>query len=252
MLMKADIYFDNKVQPPDSGDHYYVRINQDRQSIRLTPASLAHVCSHHHVIVLHLNLSTNDAFQQGSIASRTAFLYELFLRAAEPFGTAVQIAPASISKEKAAKRHVTSVQTWYEKTKTPASYLSRSYFAFLPKLFHSLIRVDQTGKTVRIKAFGKTMLHLEHDPKPISDHVDAWVVKGGLLSHRENRSKARLWFMRSDLKPGLTYAAITHFQPSMPWVLYKLVQAPLHQFVMRQFAEKRYRLSRRSRRDLRH
>ncbi|MFC4735709.1 hypothetical protein ACFO4L_03835 [Bacillus daqingensis] len=252
MLRKADIYFDNNIQQAKPGDHYIVRINQDPQSLRLTPASLTHVCSHYNVVVLHLNISTNDAFQQGTSVSRTAFLYELFLHAAEPYGTDVQVASASLPKEKAAKKHVTSVQTWFEKTKTPASYLSRSYFTFLPKLFHSFILTKQHENTVLIKMFGKTMLHLEHDPTPFSPEVDAWIVKGGLLSHRDNRSKARLWFMRSDLKPGLTYAAITHFQPAMPWMLYKLIQAPLHQFVMKQFAEKRYRLSRRFRRDPRH
>ena|SRR5690606_12295380 len=65
-------------------------------------------------------------------------------------------------------------------------------------------------------------------------------ITGGLLCQRKDLG----WLeFRQINQKKWTISAIHEFVPTLPWWLYRLTQAPLHSFVMKQFGKHLARLS---------
>ncbi|CAM3741706.1 hypothetical protein [Alkalicoccus chagannorensis] len=226
---------------------FYLHSSLTPGSIRLTPASIEHLCTQYQQIVLLMPATTNDAFQQGSQNSREAFLLELFQQFADIHRTTLKISKDRNAPSVAADGCVTSVQTWYEKHGADVNTIAESYFWFLPAWTKKWVRVKRDMNQMTISAAGLPLLQLQKEKKQLPTTISSWKITGGLLTSKRKPAVGRLWFMKSKLRSGLCYAALTHYEPSVPAVFYKWTQAPLHKLVMHQFALYRYRLSRRSR-----
>ncbi|MCD8509516.1 MAG: hypothetical protein LRY73_06280 [Bacillus sp. (in: Bacteria)] len=68
-------------------------------------------------------------------------------------------------------------------------------------------------------------------------HIGEYAINGGWLNKESGLSEGtgRFWFVVSPDEKYL-YTALIHFKPRLPWPLYSLTQAPIHEFVMERFA----------------
>lgn len=118
-----------------------------------------------------------------------------------------------------------------------SSELSKHYMIFLPKLFKFLIKAKVTteGKCQFFFSFLKhPILELTHIEERSDDHRHLFYITGGLLVKRKNYGW--LDFRQIDNR-RYTLAVIHEFIPSLPWPIYRLIQAPVHRFVMYLFGK---------------
>lgn len=92
------------------------------------------------------------------------------------------------------------------------------------------------------------LLVLEYAPDRCWDHRQLFYVRGGLLSKKFSRG--RLEF-REILGGKACVAAIHDFKPRLPWQIYKISQALVHLWVMKQFGRFLARKARRLKRAMR-
>lgn len=248
--MNRQVFIYTEDQIPE---HYpntdYVKLNASLAPgcFRLTPASIKRICENYDTVMLSLPLSTNDAFQQGNEEIQQAFILELFQHwaAKHPVTLLLKKGRTAFSDKKAV-RHVTSVQAWYDNAETPALDIAQSYFLFLPDWTRKIIKVQALQNKAVISFLKIPLLVLKKDePADLPLTISSWLICGGLLVSKNTCPKGRLWFVKSGHKPGLTYSAITHFRPAIPWILYVHTQARIHQFVMQKFADTRLKITRR-------
>ncbi|SDN31818.1 hypothetical protein [Alkalicoccus daliensis] len=248
MNRRAMIYIDDNIpEIKENTDFYRMHASLQPGCLRITPAAIKKVCEMYDTVILLLPLSTNDAFQQGKPEVQQAFILELFRHWAAIHRTTLILEEnKQLTIDKKAGRHVTSVQAWHEKSVSPAEDIARSYFRFLPRWTKKVIRVSYNNDKVKLILLRVPLIELAKDTSArMPAAVSSWIVSGGLLVKKSNHSKGRLWFVRSSVKPGLTYAAITHFKPAVPWLLYVYSQALIHKLVMNHFAAWRFQLTRR-------
>ncbi|QKS71324.1 hypothetical protein FLK61_31955 [Paenalkalicoccus suaedae] len=210
--------------------------------LRISPTALNRVCEQYDKLTLLTPLSTGDELQQGNHVIREAFLLELFTYYADKNACKLTIKrQASIKQVKDTKKSVTSVQAWQEASDVHPDELAASYFRFLPLFTKKLIRVRNLEEQIEFQlAFLRLpLLTLRREKHHDDACFSSYVISGGLLTNRKQRTLGRLWFMRSNQKEGMVYTAITHYKPSLPWWMYRFTQATLHKMVMWQF--KRYR-----------
>lgn len=115
-------------------------------------------------------------------------------------------------------------------------WLVREYMAWLPRFFSNLLRVELSAdqRTVSFYLFPlrKALLILQYSRESTSGDAQALDIIGGLLA----KEKQTGWLEFNQVcDRRYTLAAIHDFVPSLPWPLYRLTQAPMHQFVMTAF-----------------
>lgn len=117
-----------------------------------------------------------------------------------------------------------------------AAWVAEEYLKYLPQLLPFLIRVTREGSMVdfRLKLIGLVLLRLRHAPERSQPDRQLFYVVGGIL-FRPGPWRARLE-MREALGKSVCLVALNDFRPALPWLIYILTQAQIHQWFMKKFA----------------
>ncbi len=126
-------------------------------------------------------------------------------------------------------------------------FISNEYMTWLPQFFRLFVRVDRVVGTTRLTfslaRLPRPLLVLELMEDASDDDRDKFHIVGGLLS----RTTTTGWFeFRQVAHRRHTLAAIHGFVPALPWLLYRISQAPAHAWVMRAFGRHLARVQARS------
>jgi nucleoside-diphosphate-sugar epimerase len=134
------------------------------------------------------------------------------------------------------KKRVRSVQRFEKKHDLHADVISFTYLHWLPRFLDPFLRVKKRNHTVSFHFWGipLPLLVLEHLYERSSKDRQIYYITGGLLAKKAERS--RLEF-REVLQGEYVMAAIHEFEPSLPWWIYRMTQAPVHLFVMKKFGD---------------
>lgn len=114
-----------------------------------------------------------------------------------------------------------------------ARYISSEYMRWLPRFFRAVIRVkpvvDSPRVTFSVPFLPRPLLVLELISEASDGARDKFHIVGGLLSKTTDTG----WLeFRQVSHRRHTLAAIHGFVPSLPWLVYRLSQAPIHALVM--------------------
>lgn len=136
------------------------------------------------------------------------------------------------------KRTVTSIQKMNILIRKPALYWVETYFAWLETFTYKLIKVRKSGNTYSfcIRGTNIALLTLQRNETINDSEVEELIVSGGILN-KERKSKnpmGRFTFFVPNNRNAL-YTSLVHFQPSLPWPLYRISQGIIHQIVMHFF-----------------
>jgi hypothetical protein len=117
-----------------------------------------------------------------------------------------------------------------------ARFVSTQYMAWLPKFFRPFIRVKPVAGSQRVvfsvAGLPWPLLVLELMTEASDGARDKFHIVGGLLS--KTTTTGWLEFRQVSGRQH-TLAAIHGFVPALPWVVYRLSQAPIHAWVMKRF-----------------
>jgi uncharacterized protein YbjT (DUF2867 family) len=132
-----------------------------------------------------------------------------------------------------AQTSVRSIQRLPPLPTRDARFISSAYMAWLPLFFRAIIRVKpvtgSTRLTFSVPFLPWPLLVLELISEASDDARDKFHIVGGFLS----KTTTTGWLeFRQVSQRRHTLAAIHGFVPALPWLLYRLTQAPVHAFVM--------------------
>lgn len=121
-------------------------------------------------------------------------------------------------------------------------FISNEYIKWLPQFFGTFIRVTRVPGTPRVN-FSMVMLR---SPLLVLEFIDQgedvrnkFHIVGGLLTKTTDTG----WLeFRQIAHRRFTLAAIHGFVPSLPWLIYRMIQAPVHDWVMHRFGHHLQRL----------
>ena len=134
-------------------------------------------------------------------------------------------------------RRVRSIQRLRLPVGRNAEWLADHYFQWLGTLmgfFVQTVRSDDGSWTVRQRPGGLQLLHLAFQPGHSSPDRRMYFITGGVLARFLGGRTARLEF-RDLLGGRYSMFAIHDFDPSLPWVFYRVTQAIIHGLVMKGF-----------------
>ncbi len=143
--------------------------------------------------------------------------------------------PHAFKKGKRKKNYeVRSVQRLNLPRGMRAIDVAYEYMNWLPLYLRFFIRVSVKDENIKFMLwpFGITLLVLELSPKRSSADRQLFYVTSGVLSRKTKRG--RLEF-REVLGGKYIISAIHEFKPSLPWMIYRFTQAPIHLRVMNAF-----------------
>ncbi|MCE4955963.1 NAD-dependent epimerase/dehydratase family protein [Macrococcoides caseolyticum] len=125
-----------------------------------------------------------------------------------------------------------------QRTLMPSSWtverVSKHYFAWLSDMAFDFVEVKETQGCFSIYALKKHILTLEKDIEKTDDNRIVYQITGGRLHHAHIDSRARMEFRR--LKGTDTLIIALHdYEPTLPWLVYLLTQAPIHHLTMKIF-----------------
>lgn len=135
------------------------------------------------------------------------------------------------------KSNVRSIQRIVLQPGQNATWVADSFFQWLPRFARPFVlcEVDDTGTCRIFSRFPKLhLLTLSFQQKHSSSDRRMYFITGGLLARGHDELKPRFEF-RDVLDGRYTIAAIHDFRPQLPWGLYILTQALIHQVAMRTF-----------------
>jgi hypothetical protein len=132
-----------------------------------------------------------------------------------------------------AETSVRSIQRLPPLPTRDARFISSAYMTWLPLFFRAIIRVKpvagSTRLTFSVPFLPWPLLVLELISEASDDARDKFHIVGGFLS----KTTTTGWLeFRQVSQRRHTLAAIHGFVPALPWLLYRLSQAPVHAFVM--------------------
>lgn len=143
--------------------------------------------------------------------------------------------PHAFQAPRDARHQVRSVQRMPLPPGWTAKDVAMEYMAYLPVMKPGFMKVEVIDRWVyfanRVPYI--RLLVLEYSPDRSWGHRELFYVRGGLFSKKSGRG--RLEF-REVLGGTACLAAIHDFRPRIPWYVYKVTQAQVHLFVMKQFA----------------
>lgn len=114
--------------------------------------------------------------------------------------------------------------------------ISEEYFNWLPKKMSRMIKAKQVGNMISFFMTGinKPLLLLKRVEEDGELNRIKFHIVGGLLSKTSDTG----WLeFRSVANGEYVLSSINDFIPSLPWYLYKITQAPIHLYVMREFSK---------------
>lgn len=142
-------------------------------------------------------------------------------------------APTGTRAGAAPERSVRSIQRLPPLPERDARFISNAYMAWLPRFFRTIIRVKQVPGSSRVTfsllGVPWPLLVLELINEASDADRDKFHIVGGLLS----KTTTTGWLeFRQVSHRRHTLAAIHGFEPALPWLVYRLSQAPVHALVM--------------------
>ncbi len=147
----------------------------------------------------------------------------------------------SVSVRPRKKRNLRTVRSIQRLPSVPnhdCHWISTEYMNWLPVGLASLVRVDSDARTgrveFRLRGVPWALLVLQYVQGEFDEDRKKFHIVGGLLS--KTRDTGWLEFRQVENR-RYTLAAIHEFVPSLPWPIYLLTQAPLHEWVMKRFGE---------------
>ncbi|TDM50539.1 NAD-dependent epimerase/dehydratase family protein [Macrococcoides goetzii] len=112
--------------------------------------------------------------------------------------------------------------------------VSKHYFAWLSDMALDFVEVKENDGRFEIYGVQKHILTLEKDDEKSDDNRIVYNITGGVLHHAHVDSRARMEFRR--LKGTDTLIIALHdYEPTLPWLVYMLTQAPIHHLTMKIF-----------------
>ncbi|TDM41637.1 NAD-dependent epimerase/dehydratase family protein [Macrococcoides goetzii] len=125
-----------------------------------------------------------------------------------------------------------------QRTLMPSSWtverVSKHYFAWLSDMALDFVEVKENDGRFEIYGVQKHILTLEKDDEKSDDNRIVYNITGGVLHHAHVDSRARMEFRR--LKGTDTLIIALHdYEPTLPWLVYMLTQAPIHHLTMKIF-----------------
>lgn len=115
----------------------------------------------------------------------------------------------------------------------PPLELAQTYFHWLSVASNKLIKVDATTNQYHLCFSYITRPLLILTLCEYTDEKVVYSVSGGMLA--KAKQQGTFTFFRFK---GTSIIALEHFQPTLPWWLYLVTQAPVHELVMIKFLEK--------------
>ena len=115
-------------------------------------------------------------------------------------------------------------------------FISHEYMTWLPKEFRAIIRVSEDPVTRRITfsvpPFKRPLLVLDFIEDGPERLRNKFHIVGGMMTHTTTTG----WLeFRQVAHRRYTLASIHGYVPSLPWLLYRVSQAPAHAWVMHRF-----------------
>jgi hypothetical protein len=109
--------------------------------------------------------------------------------------------------------------------------LAKMYFDWLTTASKKMIMVNEINDSFELsfRFLKKPLLILKLEDQ--DDEKAQYLVTGGLLAKKQGT----FTFYRFK---GISIIALEHFQPKLPWWVYLVTQAPVHEFVMIRFIKK--------------
>ncbi len=152
------------------------------------------------------------------------------LRRAKPTPALAPSRPAS------SETTVRSIQRLPPLPERNARFISNEYLAWLPRFFRPVIQVRPVPGSARltfsVPLLPWPLLVLELIDEASDGARDKFHIVGGILS----KTTTTGWLeFRQVSGRAHTLAAIHGFVPALPWLVYRLSQAPVHAFVMSRF-----------------
>lgn len=117
-----------------------------------------------------------------------------------------------------------------------AAQAATAYLDWLPQGLYPLLKVRTVpdGAAITLRGVGVRLLVLRPDTARSTPDRALLSVVGGLLARPQDPQRARLE-LRQVLDGRTLIAAVHDFEPSLPWVIYRVSQAPIHALVMHAF-----------------
>ncbi|WP_413558939.1 NAD(P)H-binding protein [Bdellovibrio sp. HCB209] len=143
--------------------------------------------------------------------------------------------PHAFKAPQSARHEVRSVQRMPLPKGWTAKDVAQEYMAYLPVMKPGFMKVEVKDRWVYFSNRFPyiRLLVLEYSPDRSWGSRELFYVRGGLFSKKSGRG--RLEF-REVLNGTACIAAIHDFRPRLPWYFYKVTQAYVHLWVMKQFA----------------
>ncbi|TDL37554.1 NAD-dependent epimerase/dehydratase family protein [Macrococcoides bohemicum] len=125
-----------------------------------------------------------------------------------------------------------------QRTLMPSSWtverVSKHYFAWLSDMALDLVEVKEHDGRFEIYGVKKHILTLEKDEDKSDDNRIVYNITGGVLHHAHVDSRARMEFRR--LKgTDILIIALHDYEPTLPWLVYMLTEAPIYHLTMKIF-----------------
>ena len=131
---------------------------------------------------------------------------------------------------------VVSVQRMTLPDDRDAEWATQEYIRWLPRSIWGIlpisVQIDPPLIQFHLWGFQAPLLTLSHYEDASDAHRQVLFVKGGFLA--KTNTKGRLEF-RQVCDGQTLLVALVHFEPTLPWWLYRLTQALAHKIVMRRF-----------------
>ncbi|GGI33915.1 NAD(P)H-binding protein [Staphylococcus chromogenes] len=124
--------------------------------------------------------------------------------------------------------------------KVPESYsideVSKIYANFINNITLHLVNGNINGHEFDIKLpfTNQSILKMECDTQMSSKDIFVYKIVGGKLALSNNGGNARLEFRRI-LDTDEVIIALQEYEPTLPWIVYKLMQANIHKTIMELF-----------------
>ncbi|MCK6593837.1 MAG: NAD(P)H-binding protein [Bacteriovoracaceae bacterium] len=132
------------------------------------------------------------------------------------------------------KKEVRSVSRLALPQDKRAEDVAFAYMRWLPRFFFPFLRVKVDGEKCSFffPFVKEPLLIFERSPARSSVDRQLFYIRGGLLAKEMRRGRFEF---REVLGGKYLIAAIHEYRPSLPWMVYRYTQAPLHFFVMKSF-----------------
>ncbi|MCR6110963.1 hypothetical protein HXA35_11515 [Bacillus sp. A301a_S52] len=240
-----------------------LNLKKEKHSLPLTSYHITQLFNTYSHVILQEKLSTTDRWVQGSSHDLHTLIVQVFTILANERNSSLKIekqpelssfktTPKSSLfchygdryplRNKTLHNSVSSVQRWQTVQQLNAHTVAYMYFRWLNTFVKPLliVTVDDKCATFHLKGISTPLLHLEKVTGLTTQKISEWQITGGLLNKEKDTLNitGRLWFVVADEAGETTiWTALTHFQPSLPWYLYKYTQGLLHPWVMNRFAQ---------------